>query len=118
MIISTPSTRTEPSNITHFRGSSVHSNPEFVLTRATTAGRFSLIERGPVAIDAEPGLIIRVHAGCLWVPHHEEYCSVGVGAGEQFVVRQAGRLTTMATDSTQLELEWPSHGDPAAHGYH
>lgn len=83
------------------------------LNRATSGGSFSVVEYGAVRIDAEPGLVIRVHGGCLWVPHHEDHCSVGVGAGEHFVVGHPGRLTTLASRGTQVELVWPTHTDAA-----
>lgn len=78
------------------------------LTRSNCEGRFSVLGYGPVKLVAEPGLVIRVHTGCLWVPHHAEHGSVGVGAGERFVVRSACELTTLATDGTQIELDWPA----------
>lgn len=79
-----------------------------VFTRANAEGTFSLLEYGSIDIDAEAGLVIRVHAGCLWAPHHEEHCSVGVSAGEQFIVKRAGRVTVLADRGTQVELGWPS----------
>lgn len=81
-------------------------------SRSTTDGAFSLFEHGSISIDAEAGLVIRVHAGCLWVPHHEEHCSVGVGAGEQFTVQRTGRVTVLANRGTQVELQWPSRERP------
>lgn len=86
-------------------------NAPITLSRATTVGAFSLRERGPVTIDAEPGLVIRVHAGCLWLPHDELQCSVGVGAMEHFVVRRAGRLSAHGQRATEVELEWPALAD-------
>ncbi len=83
---------------------------EIAFTRSTTEGPFSLREHGAISIDAEPGLVVRMHTGCLWVPHHEEHCSVGIGAGEQFTVRSSGRLTVLATSGTQAELVWPPRG--------
>ncbi len=87
---------------------------ESAFTRVTTDGAFSLFEHGSIRIGAEAGLVIRVHAGCLWVPHHEEHCSVGVGAGEQFVVNRAGEVTVLASRGTHVELEWPSREHAAA----
>lgn len=78
------------------------------LTRARTAGTFSLPPQASIVVVAEPGLVIRVHSGCLWVPHHAEHCSIGVGAGERFVVDRAGTLTVLASGRTEVELEWPS----------
>lgn len=70
-------------------------------------GPFSIVVRGTFTIDAVAGLVIRVHAGCLWVPDDEAQCSVGVGPAEHFVVPRAGRLTVLAAARTQLELGWP-----------
>jgi hypothetical protein len=82
-------------------------NTPFTLSRTMTAGRFSLCRRGPVTIDAEPGLVIRVLAGCLWLPHDEARCSVGIGAAEHFVVRRAGSLCAHGQRATEVELVWP-----------
>ncbi len=82
---------------------------ETTFSRANVEGAFSLPTYGSISLDAEAGLVIRVCAGCLWVPHHEEHCSVGVGAGEQFVVGRAGELTVLGSLGTQVEFEWPSH---------
>jgi len=82
---------------------------ETAFSRANVEGAFSLPAYGSISLDAEAGLVIRVRAGCLWVPHHEEHCSVGVGAGEQFVVGRAGELTVLGSRGTQVEFEWPSH---------
>jgi hypothetical protein len=88
-------------------------NTSPTLSRATAVGPFSLCAHGPVAIDAEPGLVIRVRAGCLWLPHDEAQCSVGIGATEHFVVRSAGRLIAHGQRATELELEWPALADVA-----
>lgn len=87
-------------------------------TRSDTAGPFSLFEYGAIGIETEPGLVIRVHAGCIWVPNGDDHCSVGVGAGESFAVRGAGLLTALATPRTEVELEWPSDIQPAARPTH
>lgn len=81
------------------------------VTRTTADGHFSIVDFGTLVLDAEPGLVIRVHAGCMWVPQHREHCSVGVGPGEHFVVPSAGPLTVLATARTHVELAWPSLAD-------
>jgi len=81
---------------------------ETTFSRANVEGSFSLSAYGLISLDAEAGLVIRVRAGCLWVPHQEEHCSVGVGAGEQFIVGRAGELTVLGSRGTQVEFEWPS----------
>ena len=80
-----------------------------LVDRSIIRGTFSLIADGPVSFNAEPGLVIRVHAGCLWIPGHQNAPAVAVAAGEQFVAPSAGRLTVRASRRTQVELEWPSH---------
>lgn len=87
---------------------------EDALGREIVSGPFSAPGHGPLPINAEPGLVIHVRAGCLWVPHHEAYCSVGVGPGETFVVQQSGRITALATEGTEIELEWPPEISAAA----
>lgn len=42
-----------------------------MLTRSIAAGAFSLLADGAVDIEAEAGLVIRVNASCLWVPHSQ-----------------------------------------------
>jgi hypothetical protein len=76
-------------------------------TRATAEGIFSVVTHGSIGIDAEPGLVIRVHAGCLWVPRRDEHGSVAIGAGEHFVVDRASKLKALASSRAQVELEWP-----------
>ena len=75
--------------------------------REIVPGPFAAPGHGPLPIIAEPGLVINVRAGGLWVPHHEAHCSVGVGPAETFVVQQSGRITALATEGTEIELEWP-----------
>lgn len=83
----------------------------FALTRSDSGGHLSIFERGALRIDAEAGTVIRVHAGCLWVPDDAEQGSVGVGAGEQIRIRRSGLITTLALRATQLELLWPATSD-------
>ena len=86
--------------------------PTLALSRATAGGRFSLTQDGPIQIDAASGLVIQVHAGCLWVPDPDEQCSVGVAAGECFEIRHAGELLAMGRRGTQAELVWQAHAVP------
>ena len=80
------------------------------LDRDTAQGPFSFATHGPIGIDVEPGLRVRVLAGCLWLPDSAEQCSVGVGAGESFAPVDAGRIHAMARRGTQVELVWPDTG--------
>jgi hypothetical protein len=82
--------------------------------REIVSGPFTTSDHGPLPIIAEPGLVIHVRAGCLWVPHHEAHCSVGVGPGETFVVQQSGRITALATEGTEIEFDWPPEISAAA----
>lgn len=77
-------------------------------TRETVGGPLSMQRFTTVCIDADAGLEIRVRAGCLWVPCRAEQCSVGVGPGERFVVRNADELLAYASERTELELVWPA----------
>jgi hypothetical protein len=81
---------------------------DVVLSRANTVGALSNFDFGVLRIDAEVGMRILVHSGCLWVPHEEDHCSVGVSAGESFAVARAGVINAMSTRATQLELVWPA----------
>ncbi|MCW5634645.1 MAG: hypothetical protein KIT17_15025 [Rubrivivax sp.] len=74
---------------------------------ARGAGRLSLIADGPVHIDAVPGLVVLVHAGCLWLPRPQAQGSVPLCAGEQAEWRGAGPLRFMAARGLEIELVWP-----------
>ncbi len=78
-----------------------------MLARSIAAGAFSLLADGAMDIEAEAGLVIRVNAGCLWVPHFKEQYSVRIGAGESLVVRDTGDITVRGNRGTQIELFWP-----------
>jgi hypothetical protein len=84
------------------------------LAPSVVEGPFSLFADRPLSIAAEAGLVIRVDAGCLWVPDAQEQCSVAVGEGESFVVRHAGPLTVHGGRGTQVELVWPGARHAAA----
>jgi hypothetical protein len=77
-----------------------------------------VVEYGAIGIETEPGLVIRVHAGCIWVQHDEDHCSVGVGAGEGFAVGGAVPLTALAMPRTRIELEWPADLEAAVRRSH
>jgi hypothetical protein len=81
--------------------------PVTSLDRLTAEGRFSLLQDAGVRIDGERGLVIRVHAGCLWVPNCDAGCSIGIGAGEDFRVGSDGAITAYGSRGTQVELAWP-----------
>lgn len=82
------------------------------LDRATADGPFSLLHDAAVDIAGEPGLVIRVRSGCLWVPNCDEGCSVGVGPDEEYQVTRAGVFTAYGSHATEVELAWPA--SPAA----
>ena len=84
--------------------------------REIVSGPSSAPGHDPLPIIAEPGLVIHVRAGCLWVPNHEAHFSVGVGVGpgETFVVQQSGRITALATEGTEIEFDWPPEISAAA----
>jgi len=88
------------------------------LTRDCVTGPLSLLGRVPVSIDAEAGLAIQVHSGCLWLPHHEDHHSVGVASDEVFVVQRAGTITALAERGTQVTLQWPSDPLPGRRARH
>jgi hypothetical protein len=99
------------------RTDTVRNSSSALLDRATAAGPFS-IPYGTVRVAAEPGLVVKVHSGLLWVPNHEEHCSVGLGAGEQMAVGQAGVLNVLASRVTQVEFLWPARQASSASAAH
>ena len=84
----------------------------FDLDRARVAGHFSLLHDGVLRIAAEPGLVLRVVAGCLWLPSEDAACSVGRMAGEQVTLARGGTLLASARRGTQIELVWPATNPP------
>ena len=88
--------------------------PIFTIDRESVVGRLSIVGDGPVRVVAEPGLAIRVHAGCLWVPDPAQQASVAVMAGESFTLRRGGSLLAMACHGVQIEAIWPSAAAAAA----
>jgi hypothetical protein len=85
----------------------------FAFGHTTASGRFSLTQDGPIQIEADRGLVIHVHAGCLWVPDPAAQCSVGIAAGECLEIRHSGEWLAMGRRGTQVELVWPAHALPA-----
>jgi hypothetical protein len=77
------------------------------LTRTQISGRLSLVERGPIAIAAEHGLVVRVRTGSVWTgqPGHGQHRLVR--AGEGFTAHRAGWLVVRAVERSEIEIEWP-----------
>jgi hypothetical protein len=81
------------------------------LTRAQIGSRLSLVDRGPLTIAADQGLVVRVRAGSIWSsqPGDGEYWLVR--AGESFAARRTGLLVVRAVERSEIEMAWPPLGD-------
>ena len=81
------------------------------LTRARIGSRLSLVDRGPLTIAADRGLVVRVRTGSLWSsqPGDGEYWLVR--AGESFAARRSGLLVVRAIERSEIEIDWPPPGN-------
>jgi hypothetical protein len=84
--------------------------PSLPLIEAQIAGGCSLIDRRPLAISAERGLVVRVRTGSLRVTPHDAAQDCVVVAGERFIADRAGLLVICALEATELHVEWPLRG--------
>lgn len=81
------------------------------LTRARIDSRLSLVDRGPLTIAADRGLVVRVRTGSIWCrqPGDGEYWLVR--AGECFSARRTALLVVRAVERSEIDIEWPPLGD-------
>lgn len=81
------------------------------LTRARIGSRFLLVDRDPLTIAADRGLVVRVRSGSIWSsqPGDGEYWLVR--AGERFAARRTGWLIVRAVERSEIEIELPPPGD-------
>lgn len=77
------------------------------LTRAEIGGRLSLVDRGPLTIAAERGLVVRVRTGSAWSSQPGDGQYWLVRAGEHFVAHRTGMLVVRAAARSEVEIEWP-----------
>lgn len=77
------------------------------LTETEIAGSLSLIDRRPLTIAAERGLVVRVRSGSLRVAQRVGGEAGVVGAGERFIAECSAALFVAALETTELRIEWP-----------
>jgi hypothetical protein len=77
------------------------------LTRAAIGGRMSLVDRGPLTIAAERGLIVRVRAGSIWSSQPGDGQYWLVRSGECFTAHRTGLLVVRAVERSEIEIAWP-----------
>lgn len=87
-------------------GAATASN-DHALTRGQIGGRLSLIENGPLAIDAQQGLWLRVRSGFAWVRCDGDGSSHPLRVGDHFFAERDGRLSICAAPRSEIEIEWP-----------
>lgn len=78
------------------------------LTRAQIAGRLSIFGRSAVTVEAERGLVVRVHQGHLWIGQAHDTAYRQVRAGESYAVEHDGELVLRADTRSELEVAWPA----------
>lgn len=71
---------------------------------AYAEGNFSVLDSSPFTVEAEPGLVIHVHAGRLWV-QQDGAPTLDVTAGERLVLPGAGSLSVRGAACTHIELQ-------------
>lgn len=77
------------------------------LTRTQIGGRLSLVDRGPLAIAAEHGLVVRVRTGSVWSSQPGDHQYWLVRADESFVAQRTGLLVMRAVERSEIEIDWP-----------
>lgn len=81
------------------------------LTRTGIGNRFSLVERDPLTIAADRGLVVRVRSGSIWSSQPGDGECWLVRAGECFAARRTGWLVVRAVERSEIEIELPQPGD-------
>lgn len=82
-----------------------------MLNAETVAGSFSLIGRGPVKVQALPGLVVQVRSGALAIRRAHDPREYLVRAGHRFVSERAGEMLIEPLGRAELRLEWPDAED-------
>ena len=77
------------------------------LKRGQIGGRLSLVEGGPLAIDAQPGLWLRVRSGFVWADYDGDSSRRPLREGDHFFAERDGRLWICAVPRSEIEIEWP-----------
>lgn len=77
------------------------------LKRGQIGGRLSLVEGGPLAIDAQQGLWLRVRNGFVWVDCDGDGSRRPLREGEHLFAERDGRLWICAVPRSEIEIEWP-----------
>lgn len=77
------------------------------LKRGQIGGRLSLVEGGPLAIDAQPGLWLRVRSGFVWADYGGDGSRRPLREGDHFFAERDGRLWICAVPRSEIEIEWP-----------
>jgi hypothetical protein len=81
------------------------------LTRARIGSRLSLVDRDPLTIEADRGLIVRVRSGSIWASQPGDGECRLARAGECFAARRTGWLVVRAVERSEIEIELPPPGD-------
>ena len=81
------------------------------LTRARVGSRLSLVDRDPLTIEADRGLIVRVRSGSIWASQPGDGECWLARAGECFAARRTGWLVVRAVERSEIEIELPPLGD-------
>jgi len=77
------------------------------LNSQSLAGPFSLIGRGPLQVEASPGLVVHVQAGLLAIRSAWDSREYLVRAGKHFVADHVEAISLESLGHAELRLEWP-----------
>jgi len=80
---------------------------DIALKREQISGCLSFVDCGPLAIDAQHGLWLRVRSGLLWVAQGGDGPRRPLREGEHFFAARDGRLLVRAIPRTEIEIDWP-----------
>lgn len=76
------------------------------LRRDEIGGRFSLLEKRPVTIDAAPGLMLCIRTGVVQICHPEEEGQYLIEPGETVLLNRHVPVSLVALVRAELQLDW------------
>jgi len=77
------------------------------LGRDEIGGRFSIIDKGPLQIQMEAGMVLHVHTGSVEVSQFANANESHLLEGERLVADHEGLLTVHSNGHAELQFDWP-----------
>ena len=84
------------------------------LGREDISGRFSIIDSGPIQIQMETGMVLRVHSGSVQAVQSTNNNERSLAEGDRMVAERSGLLTVRSHARAQLQIDWPVVGSKAS----